>query len=80
VAIVKLYVGDVVRTRKAHPCGSDQWEIIRLGADVRIRCVGCGRSVLMPRVKLERRIRQFVRRAAPPDSSPAPPADPQGGC
>lgn len=61
--IIKLAVGDVVRTRKGHPCGSDQWEIIRLGADVRITCVGCGRSVLMERVKLERRIRQFVKRA-----------------
>lgn len=61
--ILKLAVGDVVRTRKAHPCGSDQWEIIRLGADVRITCTGCGRSVLMDRVKLERRIRQFVKRA-----------------
>ncbi len=78
MAILKLTVGDVVRTRKAHPCGSDQWEIVRLGADVRIRCVGCGRSVLMPRVKLERRIRRFVRRAAPPDSSPVPRADPTG--
>lgn len=78
MAILKLAVGDVVRTRKAHPCGSDQWEIVRLGADVRIRCVGCGRSVLMPRVKLERRIRQFVRRAAPSDSSPVPRADPAG--
>lgn len=62
--ILKLYVGDVVRTRKAHPCGNDQWEIIRLGADVRITCTKCGRSVLMERVKLERRIRQFIRRGA----------------
>ncbi|MDR7463799.1 MAG: DUF951 domain-containing protein [Armatimonadota bacterium] len=75
MAIVKLNVGDVVRTRKAHPCGSDQWEIVRLGADVRIRCMGCGRSVLMPRVKLERRIRQFVRRAASIDSSSGPRGD-----
>jgi len=64
MAIIRLAVGDVVRTRKVHPCGSDQWEIIRLGADVRITCTGCGRSVLMDRVKLERRIRQFVKRAA----------------
>jgi len=76
VTILKLNVGDVVRTRKAHPCGSDQWEIVRLGADVRITCVGCGRSVLMPRVKLERRIKQFVRRA---ESTPeAPPASGAG--
>jgi len=71
VPILKLAVGDVVRTRKAHPCGNDQWEIIRLGADVRITCTGCGRSVLMDRVKLERRIRQFVKRAAEDESPPA---------
>jgi len=76
VTILKLNVGDVVRTRKAHPCGSDQWEIVRLGADVRITCVGCGRSVLMPRVKLERRIKQFVRRAEP--TAEAPPASGAG--
>ncbi|MDR7593416.1 MAG: DUF951 domain-containing protein [Armatimonadota bacterium] len=62
MAILKLYEGDVVRTRKPHPCGSDTWQVVRLGADVRITCTGCGRSVLVPRVKLERRIRQFVRR------------------
>ncbi len=74
MTILKLSVGDVVRTRKAHPCGSDQWEIIRLGADVRITCAGCGRSVLMPRVKLERRIKQFVRRAEPtPGPEPSTP-------
>ncbi len=74
MTILKLTVGDVVRTRKAHPCGSDQWEIVRLGADVRITCVGCGRSVLMPRVRLERRIRQFVKRAEPPPDSASGPA------
>lgn len=73
MTIVRLAVGDVVRTRKAHPCGSDQWEIIRLGADVRITCTGCGRSVLMDRVKLERRIRQFVKRAAPQEEPPLTP-------
>jgi len=60
--VLQLLIGDVVRTRKTHPCGSDQWEIVRLGADIGIRCLGCGRRVLMPRVKLERRIKAFVRR------------------
>jgi len=77
--ILKLVVGDVIRTRKTHPCGSDCWEIVRLGADIGIRCLGCDRRVLMPRVKLERRIKVLVRRG--PDvasgaSSPgAPPPD-----
>jgi hypothetical protein len=60
--VVKLVLGDVVRTRKAHPCGGDQWEIVRLGADIGLRCLRCDRKVLMPRSKLERRIREFVRR------------------
>ena len=60
--VLKLFLGDVVRTRKTHPCGSDQWEIVRLGADIGIRCLGCGRHVLMPRPKLERRTKEFVRR------------------
>lgn len=63
--VLKLQLGDVVRTRKAHPCGGDQWEIVRLGADIGIRCVTCGRRVLIPRPKLERRIKEFTHRAAP---------------
>ena len=79
--VLKLYLGDVVRTRKTHPCGSDQWEIVRLGADIGIRCLGCGRRVLMPRVKLERRIKEFVRRGeaagAAAAGPPIPPSTPE---
>jgi len=60
--VLKLYLGDVVQTRKTHPCGSDQWKVERLGADVGIRCQGCGRYVLMERAKLERRIKRFISR------------------
>ncbi len=69
--VLKLNLGDIVRTRKAHPCGGDQWEIVRLGADIGIRCVTCGRRVLIPRPKLERRIKEFVRRASPQDAVPS---------
>ncbi|HYM92024.1 MAG TPA: DUF951 domain-containing protein [bacterium] len=71
--VLKLYLGDVVRTRKTHPCGGDQWEIVRLGADIGIRCLRCGRRVLIPRPKLERRIREFVRRG--PGAGGAPDAE-----
>jgi len=80
--VLKLVLGDVVRTRKTHPCGSDQWEVVRLGADIGIRCLGCGRRVLMPRAKLERRIREFVRRgqdAGPGTGTPAPDTPPTTG-
>jgi len=74
--VLKLYLGDVVRTRKTHPCGGDQWEIVRLGADIGIRCLRCGRRVLIARPKLERRIREFVRRGpgggGAPEPAPAP--------
>lgn len=70
--VLKLLLGDIVRTRKAHPCGGDQWEIVRLGADIGIRCVTCGRRVLIPRPKLERRIKEFVRRPMPEPGAPDP--------
>jgi hypothetical protein len=79
--VLKLYLGDVVRTRKNHPCGGDQWEIVRLGADIGIRCLRCGRRVLMPRAKLERRIKEFVRRGeaagATAAGPPIPPSNPE---
>lgn len=74
---VKLYVGDVIRTRKAHPCGGDVWIIERLGADVGIRCRTCGRFVLMERIKLERRIRAFLHRGNEPSPPPPEPATPE---
>ena len=57
-----LYLGDVVRLRKKHPCGSYEWQVIRLGADIGIKCQGCNRRVLLPRRELERKIREFVAR------------------
>jgi hypothetical protein len=56
-----LRLGDLVRLKKAHPCGSYTWEITRLGADIGLRCQGCGRRVLLVRSKLEKRIRSVER-------------------
>lgn len=50
-------VGDIIKLKKAHPCGGHEWEIVRVGADFRIRCLGCGRSLMIPRTKLEKSIR-----------------------
>jgi hypothetical protein len=60
-----LYLGDVVRLRKAHPCGAETWRIDRLGADIGLRCLGCGRHVLIERPALERRLAEFVSRGDP---------------
>ena len=58
---MKLYVGDIIQTRKGHPCGGDQWEIMRVGMDFRIRCTKCGHEILLPRAKIEKNIKKIVR-------------------
>lgn len=52
------FIGDKVRMKKPHPCGSDVWTIIRVGMDFRIKCTKCGRSVMLPRTKFEKSVRQ----------------------
>ena len=59
---LELRIGDVVRMKKAHPCGGHWWEVRRLGADIGIACQECGRYVLLPRSYLERRVREVVPR------------------
>ena len=63
--ILHLLLGDVVRLRHAHPCGGDSWLVDRLGADIGLRCVTCGRHVLLERRALERRMAGFVSRGDP---------------
>jgi hypothetical protein len=63
--VVELFLGDVVRLRRAHPCGGDTWLIDRLGADIGLSCRTCGRHVLLDRPSLERRIAGFVERGDP---------------
>lgn len=60
-------MGDVVQLRKPHPCGGLEWEVVRLGADIGLRCGGCGRRVLLERRTLEKRLRAFVSRGEPID-------------
>ncbi len=55
-----IKIGDRVRLRKAHPCGSYEWEIIRVGADIGIKCLKCQRRVLLERHDFERRLKQVV--------------------
>lgn len=52
---------DKVRLKKPHPCGSKDWDVLRTGIDFRIRCCGCGHEVMLPREKLEKRIRRIIR-------------------
>lgn len=66
----EILLGDVVRMRKPHPCGSDQWTVIRTGADIKIRCSGCGRIVMMDRESFLKRRRQLVLRTAAAENGP----------
>lgn len=59
---LELLLGDVVRLRRTHPCGSTDWLVDRLGADIGLRCQGCGRHVLLERRSLEQRLHGFVAR------------------
>ena len=54
-----IHVGDVVKLKKNHPCGSNEWEVLRVGADFRIKCLGCGHQVMIARPLLEKRIREI---------------------
>ena len=55
-------LGSVVRLRKKHPCGGDQWQVVRLGADIGIKCLTCQRQVLLPRSVFERRVKTVIAR------------------
>lgn len=49
-------IGTIIKLKKQHPCGSREWEVLRTGVDYRIKCVGCGHILLIPRIKLEKMI------------------------
>ena len=67
-----LRLGDVIRLKKVHPCGGFEWEVVRLGADIRIRCLQCDRQVMMSRSELQKRTKSVTAR--PPGGPPlAPP-------
>jgi hypothetical protein len=60
-----VQIDEVVRLRKPHPCGSSDWQVVRLGADIGLKCLGCQRRVLLPRAEFERRVKSFVKTENP---------------
>lgn len=70
----KLFVGDVVEMRKAHPCGGQIWEIVRVGADIGLVCRTCGRRVLLPRRRFAHQAKRFLQRG-PGAEAAAPPSE-----
>ena len=61
-------VGDTVQMRKPHPCGSSLWEIIRTGADIKIRCLGCSHIVMLPRNEFNKKLKSIIKKSADPVS------------
>ena len=57
--IFKLY--DIVEMKKGHPCGTNEWEIIRVGADIKIKCCKCERLVMLPRSKFQKNIKKILK-------------------
>lgn len=56
-------VGDIVKLKKKHPCGSYEWEILRVGADFRLKCTGCGHQIMIPRKQVERNTKELRKKA-----------------
>jgi len=59
----ELQMDDVLRLRKPHPCGNSDWVVVRLGADIGLRCLGCGRRILLTRREVARRMKRYVHQA-----------------
>ena len=53
-------LNDKVIMKKAHPCGTNEWEIIRLGVDIKIKCLNCGRSVMIPRIEFNKKLKKVI--------------------
>ena len=64
----EIRLGDVVQMRKTHPCGSDQWSVIRIGADIKIKCLGCGRIVMMERADFVKRRKKVLTQGPVPEA------------
>ena len=56
-----IHLGDILVMKKAHPCGEKQWKVLRTGADFRLKCLGCGHEIMVPRFKAEKNIRQVLK-------------------
>lgn len=58
---MEISVGDILVMKKAHPCGEKKWKVLRTGADIRMKCLGCGHELMTPRFKIEKNIRSIEK-------------------
>lgn len=60
IMVRKFNIGDVVTLKKPHPCGENKWEVTRIGVDFKLKCLGCGRQIWIPRIEFEKRVRKIL--------------------
>ncbi|MCI5586513.1 MAG: DUF951 domain-containing protein [Lachnospiraceae bacterium] len=60
---MELKVGDIIKMKKQHPCGTNEWELMRVGMDIRLKCKGCGHQVMLPRKQVEKAFRGFIEKS-----------------
>ena len=58
---LKYALGNIVMMKKGHPCGENSWEIVRVGADIKIRCTKCDRVIMMPRIEFNKKIKKIIK-------------------
>ena len=56
----KYELGSKVIMKKPHPCGTNEWEIVRVGADIKIKCVACNRTIMLPRIEFNRKLKKVI--------------------
>ena len=58
---INYNVGTIVTMKKGHPCGANEWEITRIGADIKLRCTNCNRVIMMPRIEFNKKLKKIVK-------------------
>ena len=53
-------IGSIVKMKKDHACGTNEWEITRIGADIKIKCINCGRSIMLPRIDFNKKLKKII--------------------
>lgn len=60
---MEIQVGDILRLKKQHPCGSKEWEVLRIGADFRLKCLGCEHQIMIARKMLEKNVKEIKQKS-----------------
>jgi len=59
--VIEYNLGDKVIMKKGHPCGTNEWEIVRMGADIKIKCLNCGRIIMIPRIEFNKKLKKVIK-------------------